>query len=198
MSLLTIEEQNSQKFYIAYLNNIRALIKIFDKLLPKDVFIKLPGDEIVEKKHANVKILTAQMQSADLSKRTSRKWPGLGPNVFEVDYASLFDAYKEFKSEGADGEEKAPTPAQPPAKGAPVVEVVDPSKNELTTEIDVMNTDHHKVIVKARNEYYGIFKNRFEGSIKEIMSKYDLFRKDEIAFSNYWNQNLKEITGKHI
>jgi len=38
----------------------------------------LPGDEIVEKKHANIKMLTAQMESADLSKRKMRKWPGLG------------------------------------------------------------------------------------------------------------------------
>jgi hypothetical protein len=54
----------------------------------------LPGDEIVEKKHANIKILTAQMESADLSKKTSRKWPGLGPNVFKVKYEELFEAYK--------------------------------------------------------------------------------------------------------
>ena len=40
----------------------------------------LPGDEIVEKKHANIKMLTAQMESADLSKRSMRKWPGLGAN----------------------------------------------------------------------------------------------------------------------
>lgn len=61
MNLLTIEESKSKVFYTAYLNNTRALIKIFDKLLPKSAFIMLPGDEITEKKHANIKILTAQM-----------------------------------------------------------------------------------------------------------------------------------------
>ena len=59
MNLLNIEETNSKKFYVAYLNNIRALITLFDKLIPKKFFIMLPGDEIVEKKHANIKILTA-------------------------------------------------------------------------------------------------------------------------------------------
>jgi hypothetical protein len=49
----------------------------------------LPGDEIVEKKHANIKKLTAQMTSADLSKRATRKWPGLGPNIFLIDLANL-------------------------------------------------------------------------------------------------------------
>lgn len=56
----------------------------------------LPGDEIVEKKHANIKMLTAQMESADLSKRKTRKWPGLGASPFEVDYASLFEEYKDI------------------------------------------------------------------------------------------------------
>merc|ERR1711934_1184552 len=106
VQLLTIEEELSQQFFTAYLNNVRALIKIFDALLPKAAFIMLPGDEIVEKKHANIKMLTAQMESADLSKRATRKWPGLGPSVFEVDYAALFEEYKDLKKEG-EGEEAA-------------------------------------------------------------------------------------------
>ena len=40
------------------------------------------------------------MESADLSKRTTRKWPGLGPNVFIVDYAALFPEFKEFQVDG--------------------------------------------------------------------------------------------------
>ena len=100
MNSLEIEEKQSAMFNTAYLNNTRALIKIFDKLLPKIDFIMLPGDEIVEKKHANIKILTAQMESADLSKRVTRKWPGLGPNIFEVQYEQLFDAYKPKDEDG--------------------------------------------------------------------------------------------------
>ena len=47
------------EFYTAYLNNIRALIKVFDGVIYKDDFIMLPGDEIVEKKHKNIKHLMA-------------------------------------------------------------------------------------------------------------------------------------------
>ena len=82
-----IEETNSGKYYTAYLNNLRALISVFDKLIPSSAFIMLPGDEIVEKKHGNIKMLTAQMESADLSKRLTRKWPGLGENVFKINYS---------------------------------------------------------------------------------------------------------------
>lgn len=47
------------------------------------------------------------MESADLSKRQTRKWPGLGPAVFEVDYASLFEDYKDFGT-AVEGEENVP------------------------------------------------------------------------------------------
>ena len=57
----------------------------------------LPGDEIVEKKHQNIKMLTAQAQKQDLSKRATRKWPGLGLSIFEVDFATQFEHYKDLK-----------------------------------------------------------------------------------------------------
>lgn len=167
MKLLEIEESNSKLFYVAYMNNMRALVSIFDKLLPKSCFIQLPGDEIIEKKHGNIKMLTAAKESADLSKRTTRKWPGLGPNVFEIDYGALSEAYKK-----------------------PDAEPHDMPHNELTSEIEVKNTDHHKSIIKARNKYYQDFKVRFEASIKDIIAKYDELRKEEYRFTNYWNQNL--------
>lgn len=182
VQLLTVEEEYSQQYFTAYLNNVRALIKIFDSLLPKSAFIMLPGDEIIEKKHANIKMLTAQMQSADLSKRKTRKWPGLGEPPFKVDYEKLFPQYK------AEGEEVPP--ANPPAG--------DEKSNEITAEIEVQNSDQHKMIIKARNEFYLAFKSRFEQSIQDIMSQYDEYRKEEHRFSDYWATNLEEITKKHI
>jgi len=41
------------------LSNIRAFVAIFDATIYKDDFIMLPGDEITEKKHMNIKFLTA-------------------------------------------------------------------------------------------------------------------------------------------
>lgn len=101
MELLLIEEKNSGKFYTAYLNNIRSLVCVFDKLIQFSAYIMLPGDEITEKKHGNIKMLTAQMESADLSKRLTRKWPGLGDNVFKIDFAGLMG------EKGEEGEEES-------------------------------------------------------------------------------------------
>jgi hypothetical protein len=54
----------------------------------------LPGDEIVEKKHKNIKHLTAMDKNTDLSKSVTRKFPGLGPSIFQVDFEKHFEAYK--------------------------------------------------------------------------------------------------------
>ena len=112
-----------------------------------------------------------------MGKRAVRKWPGLGASIFEIDFASLSESFKDFKEEG-----------QAPA-GSP---------NELSADIEVGNTDHHKQIIKARNEYYTSFKVRFEGSVKELIARFDALRKEETRFNQYWAQNLKEITAKHI
>jgi hypothetical protein len=52
--------------------------------------------------------------------------------------------------------------------------------------------------VKARNENYLEFQTRFTQSLYEIMSRFDEERKNEIRFATYWQENLKEITTKHI
>ena len=79
-----------------------------------------------------------------------------------------------------------------------VVEKDDSRDNELISEIEVKNTNYHKAIIKARNEFYNAYKTRFEKSIRNIMKKYDDLRKEENRFSEYWSANLLEITKKHI
>lgn len=65
-------------------------------------------------------------------------------------------------------------------------------------EIEVQNTEHHKAIIKSRNENYERMKKRFLDSIRRIMERFDDERKEELRFNSYWAQNLKEITQKHI
>jgi len=49
----------------------------------------LPGDEIVEKKHKNIKHLMAMERNEDLSRRDTRSFPGLGACVFKIDFSKL-------------------------------------------------------------------------------------------------------------
>lgn len=209
MNLLEIEENQSKIFNTVFLNNVRALILVFDKLLPKEYFIKLPGDEIVEHKHPNIKILTAMMNDSNLSRKPTKKWIGLGANPFTVDYARMFDNYKQFSSDVEQPKQVTPAEAKqekaPPAgKGAAAKQEIlsDVAQicqvNQLEVEVEIKNTEFHKSIMKARNENFTVFRTRFDNSIARIMKTYDEFRREEHAFTKYWSENLKEITIKHI
>ena len=70
--------------------------------------------------------------------------------------------------------------------------------NELSGEVEVQNTLHHKAVIRGRNENYSEFKQRFQQSLNYIMKKFDDERKEEVRFQEYWGENLKEITVKHI
>ena len=76
----------------------------------KQNFIKLPGDEIVEKKARNIKVLTAKYHGHDISFKSMRKWVGLGPNPFNVDLTK-FESFDDFKPAETEGDV-----AEPPAK----------------------------------------------------------------------------------
>jgi len=58
--------------------------------------------------------------------------------------------------------------------------------NEINTEVSVKNTQHHKMIIKARNDSYDLFKTRFNVSVMRIMQKFDNDRLEEHRFNAYW------------
>jgi hypothetical protein len=159
MELLEIEQNISVMFYTTYLNNTRALIKLFDAIIYKEHFIMLPGDEIVEKKHKNIKHLMAMDANTDLSKRVTRKFPGLGQPIFQVDFEKQFEAYRNL--EGDEDAQQRPDSPMKSASGATLAEG-EGIKNELATEVEIENTLHHKAIIRARDDNYSTFKQRFQ------------------------------------
>ena len=174
------------------------MIKLFDAIIYKEHFILLPGDEIVEKKHKNIKHLMAMDANTDLSKRATRKFPGLGPSIFQVDFEKQFAAYRDLDGPAEGGAASALSkPGSPPGSslGGPEGDEI---SNELASQVEIQNTNHHKAIIRARNENYNEFKQRFQKSLDYIMSKFDDERKEEVRFQEYWQENLKEITVKHI
>jgi len=118
---------------------VRVLVFLFNNLVYKENFILLPGDEVIEKKHKNIKHLIAMERNEDLSRRETRTFPGLGASVFKIDFAKLFpEAYGAVHIDAALTSERE----------QPVVQ------NEINTDITVKNTPYHKHIVKARNDAY--------------------------------------------
>lgn len=199
MKLLDYELDKSKEFHIVWLNNLRCLLRLYNSLVYKEHFIKLPGDEIVEKKKLNYQVLTAKFNGFDLSTKPKRKWKGLGPNPFIVDITK-YDNYSDFsKPEAPKVQEEAekPKPAGKDA-GKKGVEEEAPKINELSDDIEIENTIHHKMIIKNRNEYYTKFTERFKASFDRIMKKYDGIRDEEENFNDYWDKNYKELISKHV
>jgi hypothetical protein len=119
---------------------------LFNNLVYKENFILLPGDEVIEKKHKNIKHLIAMERNEDLSRRETRTFPGLGGSIFKIDFQKLFpDAYASVS------EETGPTTD----RETPVVQ------NEINTDLTVKNTPYHKHVVKARNDAYIQYRQRF-------------------------------------
>lgn len=89
IDLFDIEQNTSLQFYAAYLSNVRALILLYNNVIYKENFIMLPGDEITEKKHKNVRHLMAMERNDDMSRREMRSFPGCGVCVFKIDFSKL-------------------------------------------------------------------------------------------------------------
>ena len=51
-------------------------------------------------------------------------------------------------------------PGSPPASSKGI-EGGDEIQNEIASQVEVQNTNHHKAIIRARNENYNDFKQRF-------------------------------------
>jgi len=98
VQMVDLEIEKSNEFYVQYLNNLRYLLKFYDKLVYREHFIKLPGDETVVKKKLNIKVLTAKYHGQDLTTQPSRKWKGLGPNPFKVDLTK-YESFADFESQ---------------------------------------------------------------------------------------------------
>lgn len=186
VKLVDIELDQSQEFFIVFLNNLRSMLKLH---------IELPQDEIVVKKKLNIKVLTAKYQGKDLTTQLTRKWKGLGPNPFKVDLTK-YDAFEDY--EQPEEENKEEVEKGKAKEGGKKGEVEVPEINEIEEEIEIKNTPYHKSIIKNRNEYFKRFAERFKESFDRIMEKYDDIREEEENFNEYWDKNLNELKAKHI
>ena len=99
-----------------------------------------------------------------MSRRETRVFSGLGPCIFKIDFTKLS---KEYGETGGCQDERI-------------------IQNEINTDVTIKNTPHHKMIIKARNESYEMFKSRFTVSVQRIMQMYDSDRLEETRFNQYW------------
>ena len=179
--LIGILKTNSQKFFMSILNNTKADIQIYSSLLFNEDYILLPGDDVSQKKHLNIKNLVVQREKeGGYVERTNRgateKWRGLPKAAFEIDYSSR----PEFK--------KPENPASPPEEKKHEV--------EMTEEIQSIKTSYHKAMVKQRDESFKRFKAFFDERIAKYFATYDAHRVAEYKFKESWERNVAVLKSK--
>ena len=166
-----------------YLNNLKALLKIYASLYNKGHFILLPGDEVSEKKHKNVKALYKEKNKmGDPNKKHIRVWKGFVKNPFNVDLFNLPN-YAGLKPEGwAPPEFKSETPPpapKDPKKSQAKQPAAAADTDEMLNESETPNTIHHKTLMRSRTEIFKRYVEKFQHNYEMIIEFYDEQRLEE-------------------
>jgi len=178
--LLTIVRNHAKTYMNTLLNTTAAGLQIYSSLLFNDDFIMLPGDDISEKKHLNIKNLMVQKEKEGgyvekTNRGTIQKWKGLPKMSFEIDFLSK----PEYKKPDAPVEEKKENP-----------EII------MTDEIESIKTTYHKAIIKQRDESFKRFKAQFDEKVSKYFAIYDMHRSAEYKFKESWERNVKVLKEK--
>ncbi len=181
--LLDILRSNAQKYFRTVLNTTHAGLTIYSSLLFNDDFILLPGDDVSEKKHLNIKNLMVQHEKeGGYVERTNRgtveKWKGLPKGAFDVDFASR----PEYKKPVPEGE------APPEEKKH--------DESSLTDPIESIKTGYHKMLIKQRDESFKRFKTFFDERLGRYFATYDGHRTAEFKFKESWEKNVAVLKAK--
>ncbi len=172
---------------------------MYASLYHKGHFILLPGDEVSEKKHKNVKALYKEKNKmGDPAKKHVRIWKGFGKNPFNVDLFALA-SYAGLKPEGWQPEEKSDTPT-PPApkeqkKGQPK-QAAQPDSDEMLQESETPNTLHHKALMRSRTEIFRRYVEKFQHNYEGVMEYYDEQRLEENKHQLNWCKVVSQLTGE--
>ena len=176
--LLTALRSNSQKYFATLLNTTHSGLLIYSSMLFNDDFILLPGDDVSEKKHLNVKNLMVQREKeGGYVERTNRglmeKWKGLPKAAFEIDF-TVRPEYK--KPESTEEEKKA--------------------EEGMTEPVESIKTSYHKILVKQRDESFKRFKLFFDEKLNKYFAVYDANRTAEYKFKESWDKNVAVLKNK--
>ena len=177
--LLECLRVDSKKYFLTVLNTTSSNIYIYSALFFHEDFILLPGDDVSEKKHLNIKNLMVQREKeGGYVERTNRglleKWKGLPKKAFEVDFTNR----PEFKKEDKQEEEKK-----------------EPGE-ENTEAIESIKTSYHKILIKQRDESFKRFKLFFDEKLKKYFAVYDAHRVAELKFKESWEKNVGVLRNK--
>ena len=202
-NLITNEEELSQNFITRILNNFACLMTLFDNFIFEEEFISLGDEEYFKQREGYNELLklkdaleekdnpqgdkkAASGKGGDISKydleskRTFKKnYKGINYKEGKINYYEKFN--KEVKNCVEDSEEKI----------ALLEERY--KKDNWSKSLIGIKLQNNKNLFLERNKYYEQHCKEFNKIINEDISKFNIFRLEELEYKYKWDELVKDL-----
>ncbi|CAK83011.1 unnamed protein product (macronuclear) [Paramecium tetraurelia] len=199
---VTLFDENfnqGDKYLKAASQNFEFLLLFYDSLLLFEDFIKLPGDEQIQKKHQNLKVSLRQKQSGQIidtnSERSlSKTWEGVQLELFTIGDRIVqynWQINQVIKVDPKDAKNKAPE-AKKPAAGGKQQEIEKPVQT-TTTPLKSFKTFRQ---ISAKHEFFksiNEFVIEYKRQVDYAKDQIKLLSERELKFQFKWEQSIASL-----
>ncbi|CAD8079072.1 unnamed protein product [Paramecium primaurelia] len=199
---VTLFDENfnqGDKYLKAANQNFEFLLLFYDSLLLFEDFIKLPGDEQIQKKHQNLKVSLRQKQSGQIidtnSERSlSKTWEGVQLEMFTIGDRIIqynWQINQVIKVDPKDAKNKAPE-AKKPAPGGKQQETEKPVQT-TTTPLKSFKTFRQ---ISAKHEFFksiNEFVIEYKKQVDYAKDQIKLLSERELKFQFKWEQSIASL-----
>ncbi|CAD8079070.1 unnamed protein product [Paramecium primaurelia] len=199
---VTLFDENfnqGDKYLKAANQNFEFLLLFYDSLLLFEDFIKLPGDEQIQKKHQNLKVSLRQKQSGQIidtnSERSlSKTWEGVQLDMFTIGDRIIqynWQINQVVKVDPKDAKNKAPE-AKKPAPGGKQQEIEKPIQT-TTTPLKSFKTFRQ---ISAKHEFFksiNEFVIEYKKQVDYAKDQIKLLSERELKFQFKWEQSIASL-----
>lgn len=201
-SMIDVYFKECNAFFVSLINNLNFVMLYYDKWVLNEDYIKLPGDENVERRHMNLRKLMIKKEKGDLadtnSERSIKKaWKGFpilsfsyGDKIAEIKVEEVVD---DKKKPGKAADKKAA--AGKGAKGGVEVDEVTATKQDdnCTANIVSYKTDRQKNAYSTMTKIYDKMKNGFDTGIEKIEEVHKEVTTKETYFEFYFENTRNKL-----
>jgi len=216
-ALREITQTTGNRFFKSLVNNFEFLIMYYNRLYLFEDFNRLPGDEEIQKKRANLKeLLKSKMTGVVIDRTTERciekKWAGFAMDSFMMSKGIPLPFEEDELNLPAEGESQQKEKAGAKGKAAPKKEekkgkddkgkkpatpdVAIPEAVPKTREVPSFKTFRQKTCYQFRNKMFDEYKKYFDQTVKNISGKFDILKETELKYEFQWEKSIDQIFQK--
>jgi len=170
----------------------------YDKWILNEDYIKLPGDENVEKRHMNLRKLLIKKEKGDLTDTSTERsikksWQGFPLLSFSYKDKIFEIKFSEETEDKGKKDKKAPPPKDKKTKGGDDVVVVDKQDENNTQNIISFKTFRQKSAFSTATKAYVMMKKDFDNGVQGIEDVYNEVTTKETYFEFYFENTRNKL-----